>query len=92
MKHATIVVAAALAIPAVSSFPQSQPSTRAQLKAEFVQLERARYNPSVDRVAYPAQIQAAEARSPLRTAKTAMAASLTPHRHPAPAVEVHYFR
>ena len=58
MKLATIVVAAALAIPAVSSFAQSQPLTRAQVKAELVQLERAGYNPSMDRVTYPAEIQA----------------------------------
>lgn len=62
MKLATIVVAAALAIPAVSSFAQSQPLTRAQVKAELVQLERAGYNPSMDRVTYPAEIQAAEAK------------------------------
>jgi hypothetical protein len=36
--------------------------TRAQVKAELVQLERAGYNPSMDRTTYPAQIQAAEAK------------------------------
>ena len=62
MKLATIIVAAALAVPAVSSFAQSQSLTRAQVKAELVQLERAGYNPSMDRTTYPAQIQAAEAK------------------------------
>ncbi|WP_250504300.1 DUF4148 domain-containing protein [Caballeronia sp. AZ7_KS35] len=62
MKLATIVVAAALAIPAASSFAQSQPVTRAQVKAELVQLERAGYNPTADQTTYPAQIQAAEAK------------------------------
>lgn len=62
MKIATIIIAAALAIPAASSFAQSQPVTRAQVKAELVQLERAGYNPAMDRATYPAQIQAAEAK------------------------------
>jgi len=62
MKFASIIVAAALAIPAISSFAQSQPLTRAQVKAELVELERAGYNPSMDRTTYPAQIQAAEAK------------------------------
>jgi hypothetical protein len=63
MKLASIIVAAALAIPAVSSFAQSnQPLTRAEVKAELVQLERAGYNPSMDRTTYPVEIQAAEAK------------------------------
>lgn len=61
MKLAPLIVAAALAVPA-SSFAESQPVMRAQLKAELVQLERAGYNPSMDRTTYPAQIQAAEAK------------------------------
>ncbi|SAL05601.1 purine nucleoside phosphorylase [Caballeronia arationis] len=61
MKLATIIIAAALAIPAASSFAQSQP-TRAQVKAELVQLRDAGYNPSMDRTTYPAQIEAAEAK------------------------------
>ncbi|BBQ03606.1 hypothetical protein BSFA1_87340 (plasmid) [Burkholderia sp. SFA1] len=62
MKFATLIVAAALAIPAASSFAQSQPVTRAQVKAELVQLRDAGYNPGMDRTTYPAQIQAAEAK------------------------------
>lgn len=60
MKIAALIVAAAFDVPAVSSFAQSHAVTRAQVKAELVQLERAGYNPSLDRTTYPAQIQAAE--------------------------------
>ncbi|MFM0039268.1 DUF4148 domain-containing protein [Paraburkholderia strydomiana] len=57
-----VVVAAALVAP-VASFAQSnQPVTRAQVRAELVQLEKAGYNPSNDNFAYPASIQAAQAR------------------------------
>ncbi|KQR77247.1 hypothetical protein ASG35_12135 [Burkholderia sp. Leaf177] len=65
MKLSSIIVAAALAIPAVSSFAQSSqaPVTRAQVKSELVQLENAGYNPGTgDHTTYPAQIQAAEAK------------------------------
>jgi hypothetical protein len=63
MKLASIIVAAALAIPAVSSFAQSnQPLTRAEVKAQLVQLEKAGYNPGQDRTTYPADIQAAQAK------------------------------
>ncbi len=57
------VVAAALAAP-VASFAQSsqQPVTRAQVRAELVQLEKAGYNPIGDHFDYPANIQAAQAR------------------------------
>jgi hypothetical protein len=61
MKLATIIVAAALAVPAVS-FAQNQPLTRADVKAQLVQVERAGYNPNADRTTYPAEIQAAEAK------------------------------
>jgi opacity protein-like surface antigen len=57
-----VVVAAALAAP-VASFAQSnQPVTRAQVRAELVQLEKAGYNPIGDSINYPANIQAAQAR------------------------------
>ncbi len=64
MKLSTLIVAAALAIPAVSSFAQSsQPLTRAEVKAQLVQLEQAGYRPGDgDRATYPVQIQAAEAK------------------------------
>jgi Domain of unknown function (DUF4148) len=66
MKLSTFIVAAALAIPAVSSFAQTasdQPLTRADVKAQLVQAERAGYNPFVrDDTKYPADIQAADAK------------------------------
>jgi hypothetical protein len=56
------VIAAALAAP-IASFAQSnQPVTRAQVRAELVQLEKAGYNPVGDHVDYPANLQAAQAR------------------------------
>ncbi|KGS40175.1 hypothetical protein X945_1099 [Burkholderia pseudomallei ABCPW 107] len=60
---ATVAVAAALAVPAVSFAQQSNgPVTRAQVRAELIQLEQAGYNPASDRVNYPEEIQAAEAK------------------------------
>ncbi|HEX7935247.1 MAG TPA: DUF4148 domain-containing protein [Paraburkholderia sp.] len=57
-----VVVAAALVAP-VASFAQSnQPVTRAQVRAELVQLEKAGYNPVGDHVDYPANLQAAQTR------------------------------
>ena len=57
-----VVVAAALAAP-VASFAQSnQPLTRAEVRAQLVQLEKAGYNPIGDHVDYPANLQAAQAR------------------------------
>ncbi|MFL9964916.1 DUF4148 domain-containing protein [Paraburkholderia sediminicola] len=58
-----VVVAAALAAP-VAVFAQSNaPVTRAQVRAELVQLEQAGYNPAHgEDPYYPADIQAAEAK------------------------------
>jgi hypothetical protein len=58
-----VAVALVLAAP-VASFAQSnQPLTRAQVRAELVQLEKAGYNPTTaNDYDYPANIQAAEAR------------------------------
>jgi hypothetical protein len=59
----SLIVAAVLAVPAVSSFAQSNaPVTRAEVKAQLVQLEKAGYQPGRDDPNYPADIQAAEAR------------------------------
>ncbi|MFM0327596.1 DUF4148 domain-containing protein [Caballeronia glebae] len=65
MKHAYKLVAftlAAVISAPITSFAQSSntPVTRAQVKNELVQLERAGYRPN--KVKYPADIQAAEAR------------------------------
>lgn len=57
-----VAIAAALAAP-VASFAQSnQPVTRAQVRAELVQLEKAGYQPEYADPHYPANIQAAQAR------------------------------
>ncbi|HYS62395.1 MAG TPA: DUF4148 domain-containing protein [Paraburkholderia sp.] len=57
-----VVIAAALAAP-VASFAQSnQPVTRAQVRAELIQLEKAGYQPGHNDPYYPADIQAAQAR------------------------------
>ncbi|MEQ5843828.1 hypothetical protein BWP39_29680 [Paraburkholderia acidicola] len=58
-----VVVAAALVAP-VAVFAQSNaPLTRAQVRAELVQLEKAGYQPgAADNTTYPVQIQAAEAK------------------------------
>ena len=57
-----VVIAAVLAAP-VASFAQStQPVTRAQVRAELVQLEKAGYQPGQSDPYYPANLQAAQAR------------------------------
>jgi hypothetical protein len=57
-----VVVAAVLAAP-VAVFAQSnQPVTRAQVRAELVQLEKAGYSPAADDLNYPTNLQAAQAR------------------------------
>jgi hypothetical protein len=58
-----VVIAAALAAP-VAVFAQSNaPVTRAQVRAELIQLENAGYHPGDgDTTTYPAHIQAAEAK------------------------------
>jgi hypothetical protein len=56
------VVAAVLAAPVVSFAQSNQPVTRAQVREELVQLQKAGYSPLDDRNSYPVHIQAAEAR------------------------------
>jgi len=58
-----VAIAAVLAIPAVSFAQSNQPVTRAQVRAELVQLEKAGYNPATaSDPTYPEDIQAAEAK------------------------------
>ena len=66
-----VVIAVAIAAP-VAAFAQSnQPLTRAQVRAELVQLEKAGYTQaSRDDATYPAQIQAAEARVAVQNGDT----------------------
>jgi hypothetical protein len=58
-----VVIAATLAAP-VAVFAQSnQPLTRAQVREQMIQVEKAGYNPARSNpYEYPANIQAAEAR------------------------------
>jgi len=59
----SVVTASVLAAPAVSFAQQSNaPVTRAQARAELIQLEQAGYNPARHDPDYPANIQAAQAR------------------------------
>jgi hypothetical protein len=70
MKTRTLIqaafVAALVAAPALSfaqSVQSDAPKTRAEVKAELIQLEKAGYNPATANDAtYPSDIQAAEAR------------------------------
>ncbi|MGF6267117.1 hypothetical protein OKW49_008111 [Paraburkholderia youngii] len=59
-----VVLASSLAAPVVSFAQQSNgPVTRAQVRAELVQLEKAGYHVGDgDHTTYPAEIQAAEAK------------------------------
>jgi hypothetical protein len=57
-----VVAIAALITAPLAAFAQSeQPLTRAQVRADLVQVEKAGYNPN-DWMHYPENIQAAEAR------------------------------
>jgi hypothetical protein len=57
-----VVVAAALAAPALSFAQSNAPVTRAQVRADLVQIEKAGYRPGDDETHYPVAVQAAEAR------------------------------
>lgn len=64
MKSLVYAVVAASALTAsFGAFAQSsQPLTRAQVRAELVQLEKAGYQPGLSSPYYPEDIQAAQAR------------------------------
>ncbi|MFM0335716.1 DUF4148 domain-containing protein [Paraburkholderia fungorum] len=70
-----VIVAAVLAAPVASFAKQpNEPVTRAQVRAELVQLEKAGYNPARgEDPYYPADIQAAEAKVAAQNAQTATA-------------------
>lgn len=57
-----VVFAAAVAAPMLSFAQTTPPVTRAQVRAEMSQLEKAGYNPSTAGAFYPSGLQAAEAR------------------------------
>ena len=62
-----LVIATALAAPTFASAQSNGPVTRAQVRAELVQLEKAGYNPNISDPSYPSNIQAAETRVSAQT-------------------------
>ena len=66
MKKAIVclaLAAAALSAPVLSFAQSNGPVTRAEVRSDLVQVERAGYNPArSDDASYPADIQAAEAK------------------------------
>jgi hypothetical protein len=58
-----VALAVVLAAPVVSFAQSNQPLTRAEVREQLIQLEKAGYNPATaNDYDYPANIQAAEAR------------------------------
>jgi type II secretory pathway pseudopilin PulG len=57
-----VLIATALAAPTFANAQDNAPISRAQVRAELVQLERAGYSPSADHATYPANLQAAQRR------------------------------
>ncbi|MFB9122140.1 DUF4148 domain-containing protein [Paraburkholderia dipogonis] len=71
-----VVVAAVLATPVAVFAQTNSPVTRAQVRAELIELEQAGYNPGRgEDPNYPADIQAAEARVAARHAATGFGGS-----------------
>jgi hypothetical protein len=58
----SLIVAAVVAIPALSFAQSNQPLTRADIRAQLVELQRVGYNPASDQAQYPKNIEAAQAR------------------------------
>jgi hypothetical protein len=76
MKALKLLALAALAAAPVLSFAQSnQPVTRAEVRAEIVQLQQAGYNPAADETQYPSNIQAALSRVEVQQAAQASVSS-----------------
>ncbi|PXW28556.1 DUF4148 domain-containing protein [Paraburkholderia caballeronis] len=57
-----VAVAAVLVVPAVSFAQSNQPLTRAEVRNQLIQLEKAGYRPNLNDPHYPDDIQAAQAR------------------------------
>ena len=57
-----VAVAAVLAVPAISFAQATQPLTRAEVRAQLVELEKAGYNPATNDIDYPQNLQAAQQR------------------------------
>lgn len=58
----SLIVAALVSVPVVSFAQAQQPLTRAEVRAELVQLEKAGYNAAGDQAHYPSNLEAAQAR------------------------------
>ena len=58
----SLVVAALVAIPALSFAQSNQALTRAEVRAQLVELQSVGYNPASDQAQYPKNIEAAQAR------------------------------
>ena len=72
----SLIVAAAVALPAFSFAQSNQPLTRAEVRAQLVELEKAGYDPASDQTQYPQNIQAAQARVDAAKGLTAYGASV----------------
>ena len=58
----SLVVVAVVAIPALSFAQSNQPLTRAEVRAQLVELQSVGYNPASDQAQYPKNIEVAQAR------------------------------
>jgi uncharacterized membrane protein len=63
MKNATlsaVILAAALSVPVLASAQSTAPVTRAEVKAQLIQLEKVGYEPAQNDLNYPSNLQAAQ--------------------------------
>ena len=86
-----VVIVAAIAAPVAAFAQTNQPMTRAQVRAELVQLEKAGYQPAQADPYYPAKIQAAQARVDAQNGQAAtgfggVVSGTSQTSHPAPTV------
>jgi hypothetical protein len=65
-----VVVAAAVAMPAISFAQQQQPLTRAEVRARLIELQEAGYSPTANDMNYPEDLLAAQARVDAEHANT----------------------
>jgi Domain of unknown function (DUF4148) len=68
----SLIIAAVVAVPAVSFAQSNGPVTRAEVRAQLVQLEKVGYNPAGDQTQYPKNIEAAQARVNAENAASAV--------------------
>jgi len=81
-----VAIAAALAAPVASFAQTNQPVTRAEVRAQLIQLEKAGYNPIASDIDYPSDIQAAEARVNAQNDTAVAANTVNTSGYGAPAV------